>query len=264
MTSPGELGPSKLPAFSPDAASIRDSEWSLATDAKDSEVVVVDSLEKTFGLEELLHERRNRTITLQLDPSAYLFSYIKTFSDRPECVLPDRAVITYSTHCLRSYARHVLDIAARRQATVIGAPTAEVDLFLAGDERVVAEDLLQVPRGRITEQGLRDNIRVVLCDVAELSAGQAAQHSTSDIELSRAQLWQWVHHETGVLDTGRIITPALFDAWLGEECAALDTEQSGNPADAAHLEQAARLLGDLTRTAALAPSIVDEAYRLGE
>jgi malate synthase len=36
-------------------------------------------------------------------------------------------------------------------------------------------------------------------------------------EISRAQLWQWVHHETGILDSGRNITYEYFKALLGEE-----------------------------------------------
>lgn len=262
MQSPGQTEHNKRPAFAADAAGIRESEWTVATAPDSSEVVVVDSLDKTFGLEELLYAKRDAAVTLQLDPEAYLFSYIKTFSKRPECVLPDRADMTYATHCLRSYARHVLDVAGRRHAKVQGAPEQGADPFLAGDERVGAEDLLQVPHGRITERGVRDNLRIVMHGTLDLLAGRETDQSLSTVELCRAQLWQWVHHDTGVLDTGRIIAPALFDAWLAEERALL--ANSTAKVDAAHLDQAARLLAELTHADTLAPSLVDETYRLAE
>lgn len=35
--------------------------------------------------------------------------------------------------------------------------------------------------------------------------------------LAGAQLWQWVKHETGVLDEGRIVTAELFGQLLEDE-----------------------------------------------
>ena len=42
-------------------------------------------------------------------------------------------------------------------------------------------------------------------------------------EISRAQLWQWVHHEAGVLDDGRRITLELVRRLLADELARLAT-----------------------------------------
>ena len=263
MPNRGENAPDKRPVFSPATAGIRAAEWTVATDA-DSEtaVIAVDSLDKTFGLEELLYEHRDTPISLVLDPDAFLLSYIKAFSERPECILPDRADMTYSTHCLRSYARHVMDVASRRGAVCDATYRDEPGLFLAGDEAVVADDLLQVPRGRITEQGMRQNIRLVIENVGALLAGEKMPAGNSTVELCRALLWQWMHHETGVLDTGRIITRELFAAWLGEELAAAEDAAATN--DARHLQQAADLLANATQAAELAPSLLDQAYPLAE
>ena len=264
MSTRGRAAPSDPPAFAPENA-VRDSEWQVAAAGQgDPVVIVVDTLEKTFGLEELLHEVRDRAVTLQLDPDGFLFSYIRTFSDRPDCVLPDRSDMTYSTHCLHSYVRHVLDVAARRKAEVLDAPTVGLDLFLTGDQPVVAEDLLQVPHGRITEAGMRENIRIAIDGVAALLTAPRDEKTpaTSRAELARTQLWQWLQHETGVLDSGRIITAELFDEWLGEELAAL-IEEEREP-KAASLQKASRVLGEMTRSADLAPDLAAEAYRLAE
>jgi malate synthase len=39
-------------------------------------------------------------------------------------------------------------------------------------------------------------------------------------------LWQWVRHETGVLDIGRIVTPDLFRTLLDDEAATLGAPRS--------------------------------------
>ena len=42
-------------------------------------------------------------------------------------------------------------------------------------------------------------------------------------EISRAQLWQWIHHEAKLND-GRQITIHLFDKWLKEEMEVIQSE----------------------------------------
>jgi malate synthase len=36
-------------------------------------------------------------------------------------------------------------------------------------------------------------------------------------EISRAQLWQWLHHPKGILSDGRKLTDVLFEQLLDEE-----------------------------------------------
>jgi malate synthase len=90
-------------------------------------------------------------------------------------------------------------------------------------EPVAAADLLQIARGKITERGVRDNIALVLrylaarrSGVSWLAVGQRMTDAAL-AELCRAQLWQWLHHATGVLDEGRNVSGALFATLLAEE-----------------------------------------------
>src|SRR5262249_51538652 len=41
-------------------------------------------------------------------------------------------------------------------------------------------------------------------------------------EISRAQVWQWIHHDKGVLDDGRKVTTELFHALMRDELAKLE------------------------------------------
>jgi malate synthase len=60
-------------------------------------------------------------------------------------------------------------------------------------------------------------------------------------EISRTQVWQWVHHPRGVLEDGRDITPDLFNTILKEELANLRSEMGNSAFASGHFEKAAEL-----------------------
>jgi malate synthase len=91
---------------------------------------------------------------------------------------------------------------------------------------VTAADLLAVPPGPRTEHGLRTNLRVAVHYLSVWLAGVGCvpiDHRMEDAataEISRAQVWQQVHHGA-TLDDGRVVTADLVRALLAEESAAL-------------------------------------------
>ncbi|MFZ0475266.1 MAG: malate synthase A [Halobacillus sp.] len=95
---------------------------------------------------------------------------------------------------------------------------------------VSAADLLQVPQGEITEEGLRTNINVGIQYIASWLAGKGAapiHHLMEDAataEISRAQVWQWIRHPKGTLNDGRTITFELYDKLKEEEIEAIRQE----------------------------------------
>ncbi len=91
------------------------------------------------------------------------------------------------------------------------------------DVEVSAEDLLEVPEGTITEEGLRTNVHVGLQYLGAWLAGNGCvpiDHNMEDAataEISRTQVWHWIHHPRGVLEDGREVTKDLFRTVLEEE-----------------------------------------------
>ncbi len=87
-----------------------------------------------------------------------------------------------------------------------------------------AEDLLQVPEGSITEAGLRQNVAVGLGYVEAWLRGIGCvplfnlMEDAATAEISRAQLWQWVHHGA-VLTDGRPVTAELVESEIDRELA---------------------------------------------
>jgi len=92
------------------------------------------------------------------------------------------------------------------------------------DLKITAADLLKIPEGTLTEAGLRLNVAVGLGYLEAWLRGIGCvplfnlMEDAATAEISRAQLWQWVHHHAH-LDDGRHVTAELVDQAITEELA---------------------------------------------
>jgi malate synthase len=73
-------------------------------------------------------------------------------------------------------------------------------------------------------------------------------------EISRSQLWQWIHNQAKLTD-GRPVTTALYRSVRGEELAALEGEGSGR------LREAAEILDSLVESPVFVEFLTLPAYR---
>ncbi len=84
------------------------------------------------------------------------------------------------------------------------------------DVHVTAADLLKIPEGTITEAGLRNNISVSIQYLESWLRGSGCvpinnlMEDAATVEISRSQVWQWIHHPKGVLQDGRKVDIELF------------------------------------------------------
>ena len=95
---------------------------------------------------------------------------------------------------------------------------------LREDVEITAKDLLDFgPEGPITEAGLRLNISVGVQYLGAWLNGLGCvpinnlMEDAATAEISRSQVWQWIHSDKGVLDDGRVVDDELFRAILAEE-----------------------------------------------
>lgn len=91
------------------------------------------------------------------------------------------------------------------------------------EEYQVSEaDLLEIPKGTITEKGVRKNINVGILYIESwlMGVGAAALYNLMEdaatAEISRSQVWQWLKNEAK-LDDGRKLLPAMVLQWQEEE-----------------------------------------------
>ena len=76
-------------------------------------------------------------------------------------------------------------------------------------------------------------------------------------EISRAQIWQWVHHHA-ILEDGRPVTTALCDEFIDAELAAAHATQT--PARYEAYEHAAFLMRELIRAPKFQNFLTEPAY----
>ena len=122
---------------------------------------------------------------------------------------------------------------------------------LRDDVNVTAADLLRVPEGQVTRAGLRINIDVGLRYLAAWLGGNGCvpiHHLMEDAataEISRAQLWQWVRHETP-LEDGTAVTLDLVREAAQSVLAEIRRETGEEAFRAGHFTRAAAHLDRLT------------------
>ncbi|MEM9261123.1 MAG: malate synthase A, partial [Bacteroidota bacterium] len=129
------------------------------------------------------------------------------------------------------------------------------------NRNVTAADLLQVPAGTITEQGVRENIRVGILYLESWLRGNGAAalfHKMEDAataEISRTQLWQWIHQD-GKLENGQSIDMDYFEQLLQDEIPKL---HAYSPLEN-KLEEAVQLFAKLVRQPAYEEFLTIPAY----
>jgi malate synthase len=240
--------------------------------------VLIETIWAAFEMDEILYELRDHSSGLNCGRWDYIFSIIKTFRNMPGFTLPDRSLVTMTTHCMHSYSLLAIKTCHRRSIHAIGGMAAQIpikddpkaneealDKVRADKEResgdghdgtwvahpglvaiakdsfdkrmpnpnqidrsrddvdVAAEDLLTVPEGEITEKGLRHNINVGILYMAAWLAGNGCvpiynlMEDAATAEISRSQIWQWIHHPNGLLSDGRKVTKELCHRLFDEE-----------------------------------------------
>jgi malate synthase len=86
--------------------------------------VLIETIWAAFEMDEILYELREHAAGLNAGRWDYIFSLIKTFAERPEMVLPDRAQVTMAVPFMRAYAQLMVRTCHRRGAHAIGGMSA--------------------------------------------------------------------------------------------------------------------------------------------
>ena len=267
--------------------------------------VLIETILAAFEMHEILHELRDHSAGLNCGRWDYIFSFIKKFRERPECVLPDRAQVTMDRHFLKSYVDLLIQTCHRRGIHAMGGMAAQIpirhdpaaneaalskvrqdklrevraghdgtwvahpglvpvarEVFdahlptphqlhrLREDARVTPRDLLTVPEGEITEQGLRTNIDVGIRYLEAWLRGTGCvpiynlMEDAATAEISRTQVWQWVRHGAKLAD-GRPVTPELVQTCAAEELERLRRTIGPEDFDAGAFGLAGTLFNDM-------------------
>ncbi len=283
--------------------------------------VLIETILAAFEMDEILYELKDHSAGLNCGRWDYIFSFIKRFKKVPGYLFPDRAQITMTRHCMRSYSLLAIKTCHRRGAHAIGGMAAQIPIKndadqnrealekvradktreatdghdgtwvahpglvpiameefdkvmpaanqidrLRNDVHVTAADLLKLPAGSITEAGMRTNISVGIQYMANWLSGLGCvplyhlMEDAATAEISRSQLWQWVHHPHAAIDDGRSITPELFRSMLTEEMEKIGAEVGETTFGQGKYAQAAELFEAIITDDNLAEFLTIGAY----
>ncbi|EIA09219.1 malate synthase A [Flavobacterium frigoris] len=101
-------------------------------------------------------------------------------------------------------------------------PTKNQIHIKRADLQITESDLLEVPKGTVTEEGVRKNISISILYLSSWLSGQGAvaiHHLMEDAataEISRSQLWQWLQNEV-ILDNNKALTNNYYHRLAMEE-----------------------------------------------
>jgi len=111
--------------------------------------VLIETILAAFETDEILYELREHSSGLNCGRWDYIFSFIKKFRNRPEFVLPDRALVTMTTHFLRCYSLLVIQTCHRRGVHAMGGMAAQIPI--KNDPEANATALAKVRADKLRE-----------------------------------------------------------------------------------------------------------------
>jgi malate synthase len=284
--------------------------------------VLIETILAAFEMDEILYELREHSAGLNCGRWDYIFSFIKKFRNRRDCLLPDRAAVTMERHFLKSYVDLLINTCHRRGAHAMGGMAAQIPIrdnaaanaaamervradklrearaghdgtwiahpglaqiareafdavmpgpnqlnVLRADVKVGARDLLTVPDGEITEEGLRGCIRVGVQYLESWLRGNGCvplyhlMEDAATAEICRAQLWQWLRHGAHTSD-GVPISVERFDRLLAAELDRIHDEVGAARLSNGVFPSAVRLFEQMTKSETFDEFLTLPAYEL--
>ncbi|MCP4437580.1 MAG: malate synthase A [Aureispira sp.] len=134
------------------------------------------------------------------------------------------------------------------------------------DVQVSAADLIEAPKGTITEEGLRLNINVGILYIESWLRGVGAaaiynlMEDAATAEISRTQVWQWI--QAGAqLEDDRMITYKLCQELLPEELVKIKSYVGQQAYETGRFEEAVQLFNSLISDSAFVEFLTLPAYK---
>ncbi|HUG48172.1 MAG TPA: malate synthase A [Candidatus Limnocylindria bacterium] len=189
--------------------------------------VLIETIWAAFEMDEILHELREHAAGLNAGRWDYIFSLIKSFADRPDMVLPDRAQVTMAVPFMRAYTQLLVRTCHRRGAHAIGGMSA----FIPNrrEPEVTARALEKVREDKEREAGdgfdgtwvAHPDLVPLAREIFDARLGERPNQKErlrEDVNASAAQLLD-VASAGGTVTEGGVrnnVSVALqyFDAWL--------------------------------------------------
>src|SRR5437879_7765894 len=187
--------------------------------------VLIETILAAFETDEILYELRDHSAGLDCGRWDYIFSVIKKFRSRPDCVLPDRGRVTMDQPFRRAYAELVIKTCHRRGSHALGGMAAQIPIKhdpaanAAALEKVRQDKLREVRQGHDGTWGAHPALVPVARETLSSSWAVAAEMRVrrEDVRVSPRDLLAVPHGEIteGGLVANIDVGIRYLAAWLG-------------------------------------------------
>jgi malate synthase len=113
--------------------------------------VLIETILAAFEMDEILYELKDHSSGLNCGRWDYIYSFIKKFAEDPKAVMPDRALVSMTTHFLRSYSQLLIQICHRRKVHAMGGMAAQIPI--RDDPAANAQAMDKVRADKLREAG---------------------------------------------------------------------------------------------------------------
>ncbi len=136
------------------------------------------------------------------------------------------------------------------------------------DDLIITEQsLVELPKGTITEQGIRDNINVGILYIESWLTGNGAaalynlMEDAATAEISRTQIWQWLRSQVS-LDSGQLFDEDLYHSLKEEEIKKIKDLVSEDSFNSGRFNEAIALFDQLVLTEDFIEFLTLPAYKI--
>jgi len=185
--------------------------------------VLIETILAAFEMDEILYELRQHSAGLNAGRWDYIFSCIKKFRGNRDFCLADRALVTMTTHFMKSYAELLIKTCHRRDIHAMGGMAAQIPV--KNDEAANAEAFAKVKADKEREATIgHDGTWVAhpgLVSVAKEAfdrlmpaANQIAAKKREDVNVSAANLLKF-EPEKPITEKGVRLNISVAIQYLG-------------------------------------------------
>ena len=134
------------------------------------------------------------------------------------------------------------------------------------DVNVTETDLVEMPKGTITEEGIRKNINVGILYIESWLQGNGAaalynlMEDAATAEISRTQVWLWLQNKI-TINNGETFNVETYDKFKHQEIEKIKDYVGENRFDTGKFEKAIQLFDQLVLTDNYQEFLTLEAYK---
>ena len=115
--------------------------------------LLIETLPAVFQMHEILYALRDRILGLNCGRWDYIFSYIKTFRNHPDRVLPDRDQVGMTVPFLASYSKLLIQTCHAHGAFAMGGMAAQIPIRGDDEANSAAMEKVRVDKEREATNG---------------------------------------------------------------------------------------------------------------